>query len=100
MLQLQLSKDQKKLVEALKSQQEEVRELQRLLGEQQGTLVLQQREILEQQRSMFEQLEEVRRLRLMTDGWKNIESYWQMTKGTRAQNIHVMNEKHLFSFKD
>lgn len=61
-LQLQLSKDQKKLVEALKSQQEEVRELQRLLGEQQGTLVRQQREILEQQRRMFEQMEEVRRV--------------------------------------
>lgn len=100
MLQLQLSKDQKKLVEALKSQQEEVRELQRLLGEQQGTLVRQQREILEQQRSMFEQLEEVRRLRLMTDGWKNIDSYWQMIKGTRPQHIHVTNEKHLLSFKD
>lgn len=65
MLQLQLSKDQKKLVEALKSQQEEVQELQRLLGEQQGALVRQQREILQQQRSMLEQLEEVRRLRLM-----------------------------------
>lgn len=60
-LQLQLSKDQKKLVEALRSQQEEVRELQRLLGEQQGALVLQQREILEQQRRLFQQLEEVRR---------------------------------------
>ncbi|TNM98020.1 hypothetical protein fugu_014266 [Takifugu bimaculatus] len=59
-LQLQLSKDQKKLVEALKSQQEEVRELQRLLGEQQGTLVRQQSEILEQQRRMFEQMEEVK----------------------------------------
>lgn len=70
MLQLQLSKDQEQLVEALKSQQEEVRELQRLLGEQQGTLVRQQREILEQQRSMFEQLEEVRRSWLM--GWPRI----------------------------
>lgn len=61
-LQLQLSKDQQKLVEALKGQQDEVRELQRLLGEQQGTLVSQQREILEQQRRMFEQMEQVRRL--------------------------------------
>lgn len=61
MLQLQLSKDQDKLVEALRGQQDEVKELQRLLGEQQGTLVSQQREILEQQRRMFEQMEEVRR---------------------------------------
>lgn len=60
-LQLQLSKDQEKLVEAMRVQQDEVRELQRLLGEQQGTLVSQQREILEQQRRMFEQMEQVRR---------------------------------------
>lgn len=60
-LQLQLSKDQEKLVEAMRGQQDEVRELQRLLGEQQGTLVSQQREILEQQRRMFEQMEQVRR---------------------------------------
>lgn len=59
-LQLQLSKDQEKMVEALRGQQDEVRELQRLLSEQQGTLVIQQREILEQQRRMFEQMEEVR----------------------------------------
>lgn len=61
-LQLQLSKDQEKLVEALRGQQDEVRELQRLLSEQQGTLVNQQREMLEQQRRMFEQMEQVRRL--------------------------------------
>lgn len=66
-LQLQLSKDQEKLVEALKGQQDEVRELQRLLSEQQGTLVNQQREILEQQKRMFSQMEEVRRLWLMID---------------------------------
>lgn len=59
-LQLQLSKDQEKLVEALRGQQDEVKELQRLLSEQQGTLVIQQREILEQQRRMFEKMEEVR----------------------------------------
>lgn len=61
-LQLQLSKSQDKLVEALRGQQDEVRELQRLLSEQQGTLVNQQREILEQQRRMYEQMEQVRRL--------------------------------------
>lgn len=60
MLQLQLSKSQEKLVEALRGQQDEVQELQRLLGEQQGTLVSQQREILEQQRKMYDQMEQVR----------------------------------------
>lgn len=59
-LQLQLSKSQEKLVEALRGQQDEVRELQRLLAEQQGTLVNQQREILDQQRRMFEHMEQVR----------------------------------------
>ncbi|KAL7387310.1 hypothetical protein ABVT39_021755 [Epinephelus coioides] len=59
-LQLQLSKSQEKLVEALRGQQDEVRELQRLLTEQQGTLVNQQREILEQQRRMYEQMEQVK----------------------------------------
>lgn len=62
MLQLQLSKSQDKLVEALRGQQDEVKELQRLLTEQQGTLVSQQREILEQQKSMHEQMEQVRLL--------------------------------------
>ncbi|TKS80216.1 hypothetical protein D9C73_013551 [Collichthys lucidus] len=59
-LQLQLSKSQEKLVEALRGQQDEVKELQRLLSEQQGTLVNQQREILEQQRRMHEQMEQVK----------------------------------------
>ncbi|KAJ0059131.1 hypothetical protein NL108_008555, partial [Boleophthalmus pectinirostris] len=59
-LQLQLSKGQEKLVEALRGQQDEVRELQRLLTEQQGALLNQQREILEQQRRMFEQMEQDR----------------------------------------
>lgn len=58
-LQLQLSKSQERLVDALKGQQNEVKELQRLLSEQQGALVSQQREILEQQRRMFEQMEQV-----------------------------------------
>ncbi|XP_035489440.2 uncharacterized protein si:ch211-252f13.5 [Scophthalmus maximus] len=59
-LQLQLSKSQEKLVEALRGQQDEVKELQRLLGEQQGTLVNQQREILDQQRRMYDQMEQVK----------------------------------------
>ncbi|KAJ0011840.1 hypothetical protein NQD34_012815 [Periophthalmus magnuspinnatus] len=59
-LQLQLSKGQEKLVEALRGQQDEVRELQRHLTEQQGALLNQQREILEQQRRMFEQMEQDR----------------------------------------
>ncbi|KAK2822034.1 hypothetical protein Q5P01_022099 [Channa striata] len=59
-LQLQLSKSHEKLVEALRGQQDEVRELQRLLSEQQGTLVNQQREILDQQGRMYEQMEQVK----------------------------------------
>lgn len=59
-LQLQLSKSQERFVEALKGQQNEVKELQRLLSEQQGTLVNQQREILDQQRRMYEQMEQVK----------------------------------------
>ncbi|XP_023154019.2 uncharacterized protein si:ch211-252f13.5 [Amphiprion ocellaris] len=59
-LQLQLSKSQERLVEALRGQQHEVKELQRLLSEQQGTLVNQQRDILDQQRRMFEQMEQVK----------------------------------------
>lgn len=59
-LQLQLSKGQEKLVEALRGQQDEVRELQRHLTEQQGALLNQQREILEQQRRMFDQMEQVK----------------------------------------
>ncbi|XP_015233492.1 PREDICTED: uncharacterized protein LOC107086807 [Cyprinodon variegatus] len=59
-LQLQLSKSQDSFLEALKSQQNEVKELQRLLSDQQGALVTQQREILDQQRRMFEQMEQVK----------------------------------------
>ncbi|XP_012723784.2 uncharacterized protein si:ch211-252f13.5 [Fundulus heteroclitus] len=59
-LQLQLSKSQDRFVEALKGQQNEVKELQRLLSEQQGALVNQQREILQQQRRMYEQMEQVK----------------------------------------
>ncbi|XP_029971014.1 uncharacterized protein LOC115405549 [Salarias fasciatus] len=59
-LQLQLSKGQERLVEALRGQHSEVKELQRLLSDQQGALVSQQREILEQQRRMFEQMEQVK----------------------------------------
>ncbi|XP_053739719.1 uncharacterized protein LOC128769769 [Synchiropus splendidus] len=59
-LQLELSKSQEAFVEALKGQQVEVKELQRLLSEQQGALVSQQREILEQQRRMYEQMEQVK----------------------------------------
>ncbi|XP_044225400.1 uncharacterized protein si:ch211-252f13.5 [Thunnus albacares] len=70
-LQLQLSKSQEKLVEALKGQQDEVKELQRLLTEQQGTLVSQQREILEQQRRMLEQMEQVKaQYNILMDGIK------------------------------
>lgn len=70
-LQLQLSKSQEKLVEALRGQQDEVRELQRLLSDQQGALVNQQREILEQQRRMYEQMEQVKaQYNILMDGIK------------------------------
>ncbi|CAG5897079.1 unnamed protein product, partial [Menidia menidia] len=70
-LQLQLSKSQERLVEALQDQQSEVKELQRLLAEQQGTLVSQQREILEQQRRMYEQMEQVKaQYNVLMDGIK------------------------------
>nr|XP_057922767.1 uncharacterized protein si:ch211-252f13.5 isoform X2 [Doryrhamphus excisus] len=59
-LQLQLSKDQEKLVEAMKGHQEEVKELHRRLSEQQGALVHQQREIQEQQRKMHDYMEQVK----------------------------------------
>ncbi|KAG7262430.1 hypothetical protein CRUP_001873 [Coryphaenoides rupestris] len=59
-LQLRLSKGQETLIEALRAQQAEVRELQRLLTDQQGTLVSQQRDILEQQRRMYEQMDQVK----------------------------------------
>lgn len=65
-LQLQLSESQERLVEALRGQQDEIKELQRVLGEQQGALLGQQREILEQQKRMFEQMEQVRLIRKLT----------------------------------
>nr|XP_020657071.1 uncharacterized protein LOC110083171 isoform X1 [Pogona vitticeps]XP_020657078.1 uncharacterized protein LOC110083171 isoform X1 [Pogona vitticeps]XP_020657087.1 uncharacterized protein LOC110083171 isoform X1 [Pogona vitticeps] len=56
-LQLQLMKGQEKFVEALKSQQTLIMDLQQKLAEQQNTLVTQQREIIEQQRKMYEQMD-------------------------------------------
>ena len=62
MLQLRLSQGQEALIEALRGQQAEVKELQRLLSGQQGVLLSQQRDILEQQRRMFEQMDHVRNI--------------------------------------
>ncbi|CAL8280962.1 unnamed protein product [Lota lota] len=59
-LHLRLSKGQETLIEALRVQQAEVKELQRLLTNQQGSLVSQQRDILEQQRRMYEQMDHVK----------------------------------------
>ncbi|KAJ8011155.1 hypothetical protein DPEC_G00055240 [Dallia pectoralis] len=59
-LQLRLAKGQEKLVEVLKSQQDEIKELQHRLGEQQGVLASQQREILEQQSRMYQQMDQVK----------------------------------------
>ncbi|XP_068197072.1 uncharacterized protein [Antennarius striatus] len=70
-LQLQLSRGQEELVGALRGQQEEVKQLQRLLGEQQGALVHQQGAILEQQRRMMEQMEQVKaQYHLLMEGIK------------------------------
>lgn len=76
MLQLQLTKSQEKLVEALRGQQDEVKELQRLLSEQQGALVSQQREILQQQRMMYEHMEQVRRRMMME--MLMIHGFWEV----------------------
>ncbi|KAG9276769.1 hypothetical protein AMEX_G9109 [Astyanax mexicanus] len=59
-LHLQLAKGQEKLVEALRAQQEVIRDLQQRLVEQQGALLSQQREILEQQQRMYEQMDVVK----------------------------------------
>lgn len=59
-LHLQLAKGQEKLVEALRSQQAVVRELQQKLMDQQEALLSQQRDILEQQRRMYEQMDAVK----------------------------------------
>ncbi|XP_061549790.1 uncharacterized protein si:ch211-252f13.5 [Phycodurus eques] len=59
-LQLQLSEDQDKLVEAFKGQQEEVKVMHRLLSEQQAELVHQQKEILMQQKNMQDYVEQVK----------------------------------------
>ncbi|XP_037314293.1 uncharacterized protein si:ch211-252f13.5 [Pungitius pungitius] len=85
-LQLQLSKSQEKLVEALRGQQDEVQELQRLLSEQQGTLVNQQREILEQQRKMYDQMEQVKaQYNTMMDSLKQ----------TSLQNLQEGLDRHM-----
>ncbi|KAM9308026.1 uncharacterized protein PAF06_012163 [Gastrophryne carolinensis] len=59
-LQLQLAKGQERFVEALKSQQKTITDLQQKLSEQQSLLVSQQREILEQQRRMYDQMDMVK----------------------------------------
>ncbi|XP_028660196.1 uncharacterized protein nell3 [Erpetoichthys calabaricus] len=59
-LQLQLAKGQEKFVEALKSQQKVISDLQQKLAQQQSALISQQREILEQQRKMYEQMDLVK----------------------------------------
>nr|XP_060638414.1 uncharacterized protein LOC132778921 [Anolis sagrei ordinatus] len=56
-LHLQLSKGQEKFVEALKSQQTLIMDLQQKLMEQQNVLATQQLEIIEQQRKMYEQMD-------------------------------------------
>uniref|UniRef100_A0A3Q3EIG7 Si:ch211-252f13.5 n=1 Tax=Labrus bergylta TaxID=56723 RepID=A0A3Q3EIG7_9LABR len=86
-LQLQLSKSQEKLVEALRGQQDEVKELQRLLSEQQGALVSQQREILEQQRRMYEQMEQDRDECLELSDLCGDHQRCQNTPGFRCQGL-------------
>lgn len=89
-LQLQLSKSQERLVEALRGQQNEVKELQRLLIEQQGTLVSQQREILEQQRRMYEQMEQVKaQYNILMDGIK--QTSFQNLQGELDSHMETMS---------
>ncbi|KAI9516746.1 hypothetical protein NQZ68_013803 [Dissostichus eleginoides] len=59
-LHLQLAKGQEKLVEALRTQQIIIRDLQQKLADQQEALLSQQREILDQQRRMYEQMDVVK----------------------------------------
>ncbi|XP_034744630.1 uncharacterized protein si:ch211-252f13.5 [Etheostoma cragini] len=89
-LQLQLSKSQEKLVEALRGQQDEVRVLQTLLSEQQGTLVNQQREILEQQRRMHDQMEQVKvQYNIMMDSIKH--TSFQNLQGELDSHMETMS---------
>ncbi|XP_034559901.1 uncharacterized protein si:ch211-252f13.5 [Notolabrus celidotus] len=89
-LQLQLSNSQEKLVEALRGQQDEVRELQRLLSEQQGALVNQQREILEQQRRMYEQMEQVKaQYNILMEGIK--QTSLQNLQGEMDSHMEALN---------
>ncbi|KAM6989340.1 uncharacterized protein LKV04_009027 [Tautogolabrus adspersus] len=91
-LQLQLSKSQEKLVEALRGQQDEVKELQRLLSDQQGALVSQQREILEQQRRMYEQMEQVKaQYSILMDGIK--QTSFQNLQGELDTHIESMSRQ-------
>ncbi|XP_017275652.1 uncharacterized protein si:ch211-252f13.5 [Kryptolebias marmoratus] len=85
-LQLQLSKSQERLVEALRGQQDEIKQLQRLLSEQQAALVSQQREILQQQKRMYEQMEQVK---------SQYNSLMESFKQTSFQNLQEELDSHM-----
>ncbi|XP_046883130.1 uncharacterized protein LOC124472382 [Hypomesus transpacificus] len=59
-LQLRLSQDQEQLLGSLRSQQEDMQQLQQHLNHQQGALISQQKDILEQQDRMFQQMTQVK----------------------------------------
>ncbi|XP_010893694.5 uncharacterized protein si:ch211-252f13.5 [Esox lucius] len=87
-LHLRLAKGQEKLVEALRSQQDEIRELQHRLSEQQGTLASQQREMLEQQSRMYQQMDQVKaQYGLLLESVKQVS----------FQGIHSQLESHMLS---
>lgn len=70
---LQLTKGQEKLVEALRTQQVVIRDLQQKLANQQEALLSQQREILEQQLRMHEQMDVVKaQYGLLSDTFKQV----------------------------
>uniref|UniRef100_A0A3Q3JSQ7 TNFR-Cys domain-containing protein n=1 Tax=Monopterus albus TaxID=43700 RepID=A0A3Q3JSQ7_MONAL len=72
-LHLQLAKGQEKLVEALRTQQMVIRDLQQKLVDQQEALLSQQREVLEQQRRMYEQMDVVKaQYALLSDTVKQV----------------------------
>ncbi|XP_069047370.1 uncharacterized protein nell3 isoform X2 [Lepisosteus oculatus] len=89
-LQLQLAKGQEKFVEALKSQQKVLADLQQRLTHQQSALLSQQREILEQQRKMYEQMDLVKVQYSML-----FEAVKQMSFQSLQEDIQSYFESHL-----
>lgn len=104
-LHLQLAKGQEILVEALRSQQSVICDLQQKLADQQGALLAQQLEILEQQRRMYEQMDVVKaQFGLLSDTVKQVsfqglegelQSYFEShLAGLRSQAISHLQKSY------